>query len=161
MQKAQPQRQRGNHDVFVQRVRAITLRAQAIERGHIKRSRKITIAAATGERHFAQIEAGHTRHALRALEQRLRGQGANTALHMDAQRADGEKAGRDGGAERAAEDIGVEFLGEIPMEPSIRAGGDSGVPVVVSHPDSVQAKAFFEIAEKVAARCSVLSFAHT
>jgi ATP-binding protein involved in chromosome partitioning len=63
-----------------------------------------------------------------------------------------------GGAERAADEIGVEFLGEIPIEPSIRAGADAGVPVVVSHPDSVQSKAFISVAEKVAARCSVLSY---
>jgi ATP-binding protein involved in chromosome partitioning len=64
-----------------------------------------------------------------------------------------------GGAERAADEIGVEFLGEVPIDPSIRVGSDSGVPVVVSHPDSPQARAFIALAEKVAARCSVLSYA--
>ena len=64
-----------------------------------------------------------------------------------------------GGARNAADEIGIEFLGEIPLDPSIREGGDAGTPVVVSHPESPQAQAFVAIAEKVAARCSVLSYA--
>ncbi len=61
-----------------------------------------------------------------------------------------------GGARQAAEELGVDFLGEIPLEPSIRAGGDEGVPVVVGAPESPQAQAFMELAQKVAAKISVL-----
>jgi ATP-binding protein involved in chromosome partitioning len=55
-----------------------------------------------------------------------------------------------GGGRRAAEKLGVPFLGAIPIDPAIRAGGDEGLPIVVADPDSPQAKAFRDIASKVA-----------
>jgi ATP-binding protein involved in chromosome partitioning len=55
-----------------------------------------------------------------------------------------------GGGERAADKLGIPFLGRIPIDPAIRAGGDTGNPIVVAKPDSPQAKAFREIAEKLA-----------
>ena len=61
-----------------------------------------------------------------------------------------------GGARRAAEELGIDFLGEIPIEPAIREGADKGVPVVVGQPESETAKAFERIAGQVAARISVL-----
>jgi len=54
-----------------------------------------------------------------------------------------------GGGERAAEKLGVPFLGRIPIDPAIRAGGDSGMPIVVANPASPQAAAFREIAAKL------------
>jgi ATP-binding protein involved in chromosome partitioning len=64
-----------------------------------------------------------------------------------------------GGAQRAADDMGLEFLGEVPLDMQTRVGGDTGVPIVQSAPESPQARAFFEVAERVAARCSTLQFA--
>ena len=64
-----------------------------------------------------------------------------------------------GGAREAADELGVEFLGELPLATSIRESGDQGVPLVVAHPDSEEARAFVELAEQVAARCSVLQYA--
>ena len=55
-----------------------------------------------------------------------------------------------GGGHRLAKEIGADFLGEIPIDARIRFGGDSGVPVVVSAPDSVHARTFHEIASKTA-----------
>jgi len=55
-----------------------------------------------------------------------------------------------GGGERAAEKLGVPFLGRIPIDPAIRAGGDSGTPIVVADPASPQAAAFREIAARLA-----------
>ncbi|MEM7008003.1 MAG: Mrp/NBP35 family ATP-binding protein [Thermodesulfobacteriota bacterium] len=54
-----------------------------------------------------------------------------------------------GGGKKMAEQFGVPFLGEIPIDPNIRIGGDSGVPIVESSPDSVAAKAFNKIAENI------------
>lgn len=51
-----------------------------------------------------------------------------------------------GGGKKMAEQFGVPFLGEIPIDPQIRIGGDGGVPIVESHPESVAAKAFTKIA---------------
>ncbi len=61
-----------------------------------------------------------------------------------------------GGARDAAEELGIDFLGEIPIEPGVREAGDSGIPVVVGDPESAPARAFEQIAGKVAARLSVL-----
>jgi len=55
-----------------------------------------------------------------------------------------------GGARRESERLGVPFLGDVPIDPAIRIGGDSGIPVVVAHPDSAQSLAFLAIAEGVA-----------
>jgi ATP-binding protein involved in chromosome partitioning len=59
-----------------------------------------------------------------------------------------------GGGRKAAEVMGIPFLGEIPLELKVRQGGDKGVPVVVGQPDSLEAKAFMELAKTVAGRIS-------
>ncbi len=51
-----------------------------------------------------------------------------------------------GGGLRTAGDLGTEFLGEVPLDPRVREGGDRGVPVCVAHPDSNAARAFRSIA---------------
>jgi ATP-binding protein involved in chromosome partitioning len=56
-----------------------------------------------------------------------------------------------GGGERAAEKLGIPFLGRIPIDPAIRDGGDSGHPIVTANPASPQAEAFKEIAKKIMA----------
>ena len=53
-----------------------------------------------------------------------------------------------GGARHEAEKLGVPFLGEAPLHMSIRETSDAGAPVVATAPDSPQAKAYVEIAEK-------------
>lgn len=57
-----------------------------------------------------------------------------------------------GGARREAERLGVAFLGEVPLEMSIRETSDSGAPVVVSAPEGASAKAYRDIAAKTWAR---------
>ena len=61
-----------------------------------------------------------------------------------------------GGAERAAEQLGIDFLGAVPIEPAVRQGADSGVPIVEGHPESESAKVITSLAGQVAARISVL-----
>jgi len=60
-----------------------------------------------------------------------------------------------GGGKRLAKAAQVEFMGEIPMDPSVRIGGDNGVPIVVSKPDSAPARMLRSVAEKIAASLSV------
>ena len=57
-----------------------------------------------------------------------------------------------GGARRTAEELGVPFLGELPLHLAIRVGADEGNPVVAVAPDSAQARPFFEIAAGVLER---------
>lgn len=59
-----------------------------------------------------------------------------------------------GGGETAAKKQEVPFLGELPIDPKIRVGGDSGRPIVVEDPESPQSKIFMEIAGRLAARIS-------
>jgi len=54
-----------------------------------------------------------------------------------------------GGGERAAKEMGVPFLGRIPIDPRVVETGDAGIPVVAANPDSPAAKAFREIVDKV------------
>lgn len=63
-----------------------------------------------------------------------------------------------GGGRHLAEAAGVPFIGEIPIDAQVRIGSDTGVPIVVSHPDSAAAKALVAIAQDVAAKVSVLNF---
>ncbi len=60
-----------------------------------------------------------------------------------------------GGGEALAERYGVPFLGGIPIAINIREGGDLGVPIVVSAPNSPQAQAFRNVAQNVAAQISI------
>ena len=60
-----------------------------------------------------------------------------------------------GGGEKLAKMTGVPYIGAIPIDPQVRIGGDEGMPVVLSHPDSAVAKAMVDIAEKVAAQVSI------
>jgi ATP-binding protein involved in chromosome partitioning len=64
-----------------------------------------------------------------------------------------------GGARAAADEIGLDFLGEVPLEPKVRAGGDEGTPIVVADPEAPAARALTAIAERVAAKVSVLQHA--
>lgn len=61
------------------------------------------------------------------------------------------------GARSAAEKLGVPFLGAIPLDPNISLSGDEGVPAIVAYPESAQARAFREIAQALAAQCSIHS----
>ena len=63
-----------------------------------------------------------------------------------------------GGGRNLAEAAGVPFIGEIPIDAQVRIGGDAGVPIVVSHPDSAAAKALVAVAQDIAAKVSVLNF---
>jgi ATP-binding protein involved in chromosome partitioning len=60
-----------------------------------------------------------------------------------------------GGGERLANEAQVPFIGAIPIDPTVRQGGDLGMPVVLSNPESPVARAFKTIAEDIAAKISV------
>jgi ATP-binding protein involved in chromosome partitioning len=60
-----------------------------------------------------------------------------------------------GGGERLAQQAGVPFIGAVPMDPSVRVGGDAGQPITVTHPQSAAARALEMIAMDLAAKISV------
>ncbi|MFT3974457.1 MAG: Mrp/NBP35 family ATP-binding protein [Amaricoccus sp.] len=54
-----------------------------------------------------------------------------------------------GGARAEAEKLGIPFLGEIPLDLKVRVAGDSGAPIVATHPDSPEARAFAAVARRL------------
>jgi len=64
----------------------------------------------------------------------------------------------EGGARRAAAELEIPFLGEVPLDLAIRQQSDAGSPIVVSQPNSESAKTLREISRKVAAQVSIRAF---
>ncbi|MEN9294753.1 MAG: hypothetical protein RIS03_447 [Pseudomonadota bacterium] len=62
-----------------------------------------------------------------------------------------------GGGERMCQEYGVDFLGNLPLNLSIREQADSGNPTVVAQPDSEITKIYKEIARKVAVKVAGLN----
>ncbi|MBP0027446.1 Mrp/NBP35 family ATP-binding protein [Roseofilum reptotaenium CS-1145] len=60
-----------------------------------------------------------------------------------------------GGGAKTSEELGVSLLGCIPLEIGLREGGDRGVPIVVSDPESASAQALVKVAKAIAAKISV------
>jgi len=60
-----------------------------------------------------------------------------------------------GGGMQLATAAGVPFLGGIPMESAVREGGDGGVPIVVSKPETPAAMALRNLAGQIAAQLSI------
>jgi len=54
----------------------------------------------------------------------------------------------EGGGEKLAEKMGVDFLGKVPIDLKAREASDSGMPIVL-YEDTPAAKAFMEIAQKL------------
>jgi ATP-binding protein involved in chromosome partitioning len=56
----------------------------------------------------------------------------------------------EGGGQSLADDIGAPLLGQIPLVPELREGGDNGVPVMIADPNSEASQAFLALAKTVA-----------
>jgi ATP-binding protein involved in chromosome partitioning len=63
-----------------------------------------------------------------------------------------------GGGESMAAQLGVPFLGRIPIYQPIREGSDVGVPLVIAEPDAAATRAFIGVAEQTAAQLSIASY---
>jgi len=61
-----------------------------------------------------------------------------------------EEIFKHGGGKKTADELGVPFLGEIPLDPRVAVQGDAGTPIVVADPHSVVSKAFLRLAAQVA-----------
>jgi len=58
----------------------------------------------------------------------------------------------EGGGQKVADEYGIPLLGQLPLDPDTRKGGDEGAPITVRRPDSPQATAFREVARRVVER---------
>ena len=62
-----------------------------------------------------------------------------------------------GGGERVAKELGVDFLGEVPIDPRIAEDGDLGRPIVMSQPDSPSSQAFKRITGDIVRKVAMLA----
>jgi ATP-binding protein involved in chromosome partitioning len=63
-----------------------------------------------------------------------------------------------GGGSRVAAELGIPFLGEVPLDLAIRTQSDIGQPIVLAQPEAASARTLRSIAEKVAAQVSIRNF---
>jgi len=61
-----------------------------------------------------------------------------------------------GGGKRVADELGIDFLGEVPIDPTVVEQGDCGRPIVLSHPGSPVADAYEALAGQVTRTLAVL-----
>jgi ATP-binding protein involved in chromosome partitioning len=66
-----------------------------------------------------------------------------------------------GGGKKTAEMLGVPFLGEVPIDPKVVVGGDTGEPIVVLEPTSPAALAFKELANQIVKQVESGTAGHT
>lgn len=79
----------------------------------------------------------------------------NMSYHICAQCGHREEIFAYGGGRKVAEELGIPFLGEVPIYTPIRVGGDTGKPIVVLEPNSEQASNIQQIARNMAAQVSI------
>ena len=104
------------------------------------------------------------------LEGWIEGSPANTPVHFEVGGRDQVVRTTDGGRFRTVVEVfgaggadllaskhGFPLLGRIPLDPSVRVGGDAGDPIVISHPESLLAQCFSEVAGKFAQRVAIKS----
>jgi ATP-binding protein involved in chromosome partitioning len=63
----------------------------------------------------------------------------------------------EGGGRRIANELGLDFLVEIPIDPRVVEGGDAGKPIVTHAPESTAAQAFRELAGSVARKLAMIA----
>ena len=63
----------------------------------------------------------------------------------------------EGGGKKVADEYGMPLLGQLPLDPDTRKGGDEGAPITVRRPESAQAAAFREVARRVVERLDAVA----
>jgi ATP-binding protein involved in chromosome partitioning len=60
-----------------------------------------------------------------------------------------------GTSKRLCAKFEVDYLGDLPLDPAVRIGGDDGLPVTISDPDGASSQRFIEVAKTLAGKVSV------
>jgi ATP-binding protein involved in chromosome partitioning len=63
-----------------------------------------------------------------------------------------------GGGRRAAEQLEIPFLGEVPLDLAIRTQSDIGMPIVLAQPEAASSRMLREITERMAAQISIRNY---
>ena len=111
---------------------------------------KTEVFVVTTPQPAAQRVAQRSAYAARKLKLAVRGVIENMSWFTGDDGTRYELFGR-GGGEQLAHDLGVPLLGQVPLVPDLREGGDEGVPIVVSEPDGEAAAVFAQLAATIAA----------
>ena len=82
----------------------------------------------------------------------------NMSYHICGNCGHREEIFANGGGEKAAGELGVPFLGSVPIYTPIRVGGDIGTPIVVMEPKAEQSNLIRQIARNMAAQVSIAQF---
>jgi ATP-binding protein involved in chromosome partitioning len=101
---------------------------------------------------IALLDARKGLNMFRRVEVPILGLIENMSYHICSKCGHREDIFDHGGAQRTAEELHADFLGEIPLDLKIRMTSDGGMPIVASDPDSPHAKAYIAIAEKIWAK---------
>src|SRR5580700_6661574 len=91
------------------------------------------------------------------VEVRVLGVVENMSVHVCSNCGHAEHIFGSGGGARMAQQYGVQFLGELPLDIRIREEADGGSPTVVADPQSARAQAYFKMARRAAARLATLN----
>ena len=101
---------------------------------------------------IALLDARKGLNMFRKVEVPILGLIENMSYHICTNCGHREDIFSHGGAHRTADELGADFLGEIPLDLKIRVTSDGGTPIVASDPDSPHSKAYISIAEKIWAK---------
>jgi ATP-binding protein involved in chromosome partitioning len=112
---------------------------------------RIEMYVVTTPQPAAQRVAQRSAFAAKKLKLAVRGVIENMSYFMGDDGKRYELFGSGGGAQLST-DLGIPLLGQIPLESDVREGGDIGLPITVTHPESGAAKAFVEIATRIASQ---------
>jgi ATP-binding protein involved in chromosome partitioning len=108
------------------------------------------IVVVTTPQSAAQRVAQRSAYAARKLKLSVRGVIENMSWFTADDGTRYEIFGSGGGASLAA-DLGVPLLGQVPLVPAVRQGGDDGLPAVLADPGGEAAAAFAAVADRLAA----------
>ncbi|ALP52501.1 ATPase [Candidatus Tenderia electrophaga] len=121
-------------------------------------SQKIPVSGAvivTTPQDIALLDARKGLKMFEKVNVRVLGIVENMSTHICSQCGHEEHIFGAGGGERMAQDYGVDLLGSLPLDLSIRENADGGKPSVVADPDGTIAQIYGEIARKVAAKLAL------
>ncbi len=108
------------------------------------------VVIVTTPQDVALIDARKSLHMFKKLGVAVLGIVENMGVYQCPQCGHREHVFGSGGGQRTADELGVPFLGSIPLDPAVVIGGDSGKAVVIERPDSPSGMAFTELANRLA-----------
>jgi ATP-binding protein involved in chromosome partitioning len=107
------------------------------------------VVIVTTPQDVALIDARKSLHMFRKLEVPVLGIVENMAHYQCPECGHTEHVFGSGGGRRTADELGIPLLGEIPIDPMVAIGGDTGKPVVLERPESAAARAFRNLADSI------------